>query len=335
MIGLLTAFDDNTAEEILDPDDDGLDGDYWRSVAVRKRTSDSPKVSRKELLDQKIITRLSNLVSMVERMKCFLGHCSGVLRYVGYMTNSFCLKTICSACGRDEKIHTAQLFILKHGDKQRKVYDIPYLEAVATRFIPGGGAATQSRFNTIMGLPSFGPTSLNNFYHGPLILALKAVHDKSIQENLAPVIVNSLLRDPGADGVSKFYPVTMSVDARWDKPWGWNALNSTIRMIESSTNLVMATITLHRKNDSECKFSQSAKACDSEGSALCLQAVTKLGFDVVEVIHDDDSSSMKKLIEMKAELALKPEFVGKISSVIKESLCTRYSFGRIFFISLC
>lgn len=306
---------------------DSLDGGYWQSadpLSSRCDRRDTPPISLKALPDQKIITRLSNLISMSQRMKCSRNDCSGMLIYVGYMPNAYSLRTKCSICAFEEKISTARTFALKHGNKEREVYDIPYLEAIATRFIPGGGASTQSRFGAIMGLPSLGSTTLHEFYRVSLLHALRVVHKKSITDNLELVRSNALNLNPSADGVSIFYPIAVRVDARWDKPWGWNALNSTIRMVESTTDLVIATVTLHRKESSPNKYLKSAKSCDADGSAMCLKEVTKLGFDVVRVIHDDDASSMCKLTAAKVELASSAEYLGKITPGVTESLCTRY-----------
>lgn len=310
----------------------GLDGGHWTGK-INRSTPSKNAISVKELPDQKIITRLSCLIDVVNRMKCSQKDCSGVLVYNGFMPNACRLTSSCSVCRVDEFVNTAQLCTLKHDDDQnhRQVADIPYQAALASKLIPGGGAATQGRMNAILGLSGLSETSLTSFYHGPLLRSVRTVSDKSIKDNLPRIIENSLKRDPKADGVKKFYPVAMSVDCRWDKPWGWNAMNSTVRMIETTSNTVMATITLHRKDSSENRFEQSAKSCDAEGSALCLVEVTKLGFDVVEIIHDDDSSSMKRMRECKAELAKKPEYEGKITSTIKETLCIRYVFS--FFVS--
>jgi hypothetical protein len=311
---------------------DDLDGSYWTKFSPKDshRMADrtGPSISHNNFPDQKIITRLSNLITIIERMKCSAPNCQGTLTYVGYMANVYTLNAKCSVCSSSEKIPTLQMVTLKHCGKT--ACDLPYLEAVASRFIPGGGVASQCRMNSILGLPTLGHTALNSFYQGPLLGAIKAVHENSIRSDLAAVIDNALKRFPNADGVSKFYPISVEVDARWDKPWGWNALNSTIRMIETTTKLVMATITLHRKDSSPNKYAQSAKSCDSEGSARCLKEITARGFDVIEVIHDDDSSSMKRLIATKAELSSMPNYAGKISSEIRESLCTRYEFYFTF-----
>jgi hypothetical protein len=309
---------------------DALDGKYWTEPSktprpIRQRGNVQPK----GFADQKIITRLANLIAFTNRMRCSDPECTGTLQFNGYMPNAFCLKATCPVCDCQERIHTTRFFTLSHSDKQRQLPDVPYIMAVATRLLPGGGAATQARLNTILGLATLGHTTLNSFYQGPFLAALKAVYEKSIQDNLEPVICHSRTIDPAADGVNKFYPVTMRVDARWDKSWGWNALNSTIRMIEATTDLVMATVTLHRKDSSENKFELSAKACDAEGSALCLIELTKRGFDIVEVVHDNDASTMKKLRATKAELAKKPEYIGKISATVRETLCTRCAFCSV------
>lgn len=303
-----------------------LDGDYWTKGVARSTPSKDAVISQKELLDQKIITRLSCLSGFVNRMRCSDSNCNGVLVYAGLMPNAMRLKSRCGVCAKEELLATANLCSLKHDDdeKHRQVYDVPYQLAVASKLIPGGGAGTQARVNAIIGLSGLSDTALTDFYNGPLFSSFQAVYDKSVRDNLSRVIENALKRDPAADGVSKYYPVSMRVDCRWDKPWGWNALNATVRMIESTTNLVMATITFHRKASSDNRFESSAKSCDAEGSARCLREVTRLGFDVVEIIHDDDSSSMKRLVECKAQLAQQPEYAGKISSSITERLCVRY-----------
>lgn len=81
----------------------------------------------------------------------------------------------------------------------------------------------------------------------------------------------------------------MRVDTRWDKPWGWNALRSTTRLTEVTTNTVISTITLHRRDSSANKYIGSAKSCDPEGSSRCLEEATRMGFDVTHIVHDNDS----------------------------------------------
>lgn len=302
-----------------------MDGDYWTKASKRPNSrANGPVQSSKQLADQKILTRLCNLIEMVDRMQCAVANCQGTLAFTGYMPNAYCLQSKCLECGVEERIQTARLFTLRHSEKLRQLPDLPYLMAVATRLLPGGGSSIQSRLNANLGLPMLGHTSLLAFYQGPLVNALKEVHAKSISDHLPAIKERAQAIDPESDGVNKFYPVSVRVDARWDKCWGWNALNSTIRMIESEDDLVLVTVTLHRKESSENRFAMSAKACDSEGATRCLIDLTKQGFDVVEVVHDDDASTMKKLLAKKAELALMPEYIGKISPEIKESLCTRY-----------
>lgn len=308
-----------------------LDGKYWNPPKISRPVRTNAAIQASQLGDQKILTRLTNIIQLTNRMNCAASNCDGTLSFTMYLPNAFCLKAKCSACGGEEKIQTARPFTLNHSDKQRQLPDLPYLEAVSTRLLPGGGFAVHSRIGAILGRPSLGQTCLNAFYQGPFLAAVKAVYAKSINDNLAAVKQHSLLLNVSADGVSTFYPLAMSVDARWDKPWGWNALNATIRMIEPNTDLVMSTVTLHRRDSSEEKFDKSAKSCDSEGSARCLIELTKMGFDVVEVVHDDDSSTFKKLAATKAELAMQPAYKGKISPDIKETLCTRCVSSSILF----
>lgn len=151
----------------------GLDGNYWTSETNRETLRQSCEEEWNEILEEKIVTRISVLNDLINRIPC--KRCDGgVLRCNEYLRTSGSLVSKCNTCSSIESFETARLINLSNGS--RRVYDIPYLQAVASRLVPGGGIGSYNRFSTILGLKSFGKTHYLNFCNTSLFSAIKRVY---------------------------------------------------------------------------------------------------------------------------------------------------------------
>lgn len=107
---------------------------------------------------------------------------------------------------KNEVIETSNRITLKYGSFSREVYDIPYLQALGGKFLPGGGANSISRFSSFVGLNSFSHTTLNYFYTVACLDAMKVVYKRTIQESME-IIIHNYTSNSNCDGISKYYQV--------------------------------------------------------------------------------------------------------------------------------
>ncbi len=324
--------------------DSVLDGGHWTSPTQRvipnREVSWRNKFKKPVLIifqiqkpDGVVKVQIPNIIAAFESIKC--QNCDKAnYKFNSFRKNSHVFHFSCPICAHDKTFESSNLVMPNYKvnpdvETPRRVRLLPYLDVVAHRLIPSGGAATNNRIHAFLGEFGRNDRQFSTICRGPLLLCMIAVFKIIRNQFFEQIREQARKIDPNADGINTFYPITIIFDTRWPKKWGWDSLHSTTYVVEVTTHTVLAVITLHRKDGpgqhgTEANFDGSAPACDPEGIKRGLRAVVELGFDPIMGGHDNDSKSNKTMKKVKRELASEDAYFGKITQNIEEALCTTH-----------
>lgn len=328
-----------------------LDGDFWssnnltrglpnREVSPKQTNPMQANFFQPEKPDGVVRVEIPLLVDFGCQMKC--QKClEDNYAFKSWGITSHVMEWECPNCQNSLKFESTRLVTPKYpitegkeGSSPKRVRALPYLEILANRLIPGGGAQTNSRIHAWLGEFGRNETQFHTICNGPVLNCLKAVYNHILEERLPIIIENAKKEfDPvfgTCDGVNKYPKIKVIFDTRWPHRFAWNSLHSTTYVIEWTTKTVLAIIILHRQdspgqNGTPRNFDGSAPACDPEGIRRGLQVIVEqLHLDPIIGCHDNDAKSKIAMRETKRQLAMSSKNYGKISPYIEEALCTTH-----------